>query len=238
MAYQPDRFLRNSHLRESLYYDADGKCQNCGRPLGDDWHADHVVPWSVSHRTNVFEMQALCPTCNHKKGATMTENQHFDIDRTKLREGQLGAIDTIAARRRSNNGFTSVVLPTRYGKSDVARLSARLMARDGMVSNALIIVPAINLVEQLLDGTKLKASAEFYGFPREVFGQVQTINAQPRISRLKSSTISAITTHMANRHLPTLEQWVDAMKAPKPIGSGLPPVVYMDEAHLGSDGNR
>ena len=104
-------FLRDHDLRKALYYDAGGKCQNCGDPLGDDWHADHVVPWSVSRRTNAFEMQALCPKCNYRKGAKMAEIPYFDIDRTKLREGQLGAINTIAARRRSNHGFTSVVLP-------------------------------------------------------------------------------------------------------------------------------
>ena len=107
-----------------------------------------------------------------------------------------------------------------------------------MVSNALIIVPAINLVEQMLDEKKLRASAELYGFTREAFGQVQTVNAPPRLSRLKSATISAITTSMSNRHLQALEQWVEHMKAPWPTGSGLPPVVYMDEAHLGSDANR
>jgi 5-methylcytosine-specific restriction endonuclease McrA len=37
--------------------------------LGDDWHADHIVPWSTTHRTNVQEMQALCRRCNLAKGA-------------------------------------------------------------------------------------------------------------------------------------------------------------------------
>ncbi len=33
-----------------------------------NWHADHIVPYSRSGRTNVHEMQALCPVCNLKKG--------------------------------------------------------------------------------------------------------------------------------------------------------------------------
>jgi 5-methylcytosine-specific restriction endonuclease McrA len=36
--------------------------------LGDDWEADHIVPYRLTKRTNVHEMQALCAVCNRKKG--------------------------------------------------------------------------------------------------------------------------------------------------------------------------
>ena len=65
------RVLRSKHLRSALYYLQGGKCAMCGKLLPDDWHADHVVPYSVSGRTNVHEMQALCPACNLAKGAKM-----------------------------------------------------------------------------------------------------------------------------------------------------------------------
>ena len=227
------RFLRDPASREALYYDADGACERCGAPLEDAWHADHVIPYSVVPRTNVFEMQSLCRTCNEEKGASMP----FSIDRTKLRPGQSGAIDTIVARRRAGKRFTSIVLPTRYGKSDVARSSALLMMEAGMVSNALIVTPAKNLVEQMLEDAKLTSSATLYGFDRAAFHPVQTINAPPRIRRLKEAKLSAITNGMATRHLATLEYWVDTMLQSR-TGLGLPPVVYVDEAHLGSDGNR
>ena len=154
----------------------------------------------------------------------------------KLRPGQRGAIAAVLERRRNNEAFTSIVLPTRYGKSDVVRLSALQMIRDGLVSNALIVVPARNLVEQMLDYTKLTASALRYGFPVEAFWPVQTINSPPRIARLREAKMSAITTSMANLHTDILTRWVDMMLGPS--GPGVPPVVYMDEAHLGSDGNR
>lgn len=69
------RTLRSKRLRALLWYAADGKCQRCGKPLGDDWEADHIVPWVKTHRTNVHEMQALCADCNRKKGA-MGFRQH------------------------------------------------------------------------------------------------------------------------------------------------------------------
>lgn len=63
------RTLRSKKLRTLLYYSQNGKCAMCGRDLPENWHADHITPWSKSHRTNVHEMQALCPECNEKKGA-------------------------------------------------------------------------------------------------------------------------------------------------------------------------
>ena len=62
------RTLRSKKLRTMLWLAADGKCQLCGCELPDDWHADHVVPWSVKQETNVHDMQALCPKCNLTKG--------------------------------------------------------------------------------------------------------------------------------------------------------------------------
>jgi 5-methylcytosine-specific restriction endonuclease McrA len=64
-----NRRLSSKKMRALLYYAQDGKCAICGEPLPDDWHADHVVPWVKEQRTNVFAMQALCPSCNLKKGA-------------------------------------------------------------------------------------------------------------------------------------------------------------------------
>ena len=63
------RALRSKRLRAALFIAADGRCRVCGDELGSGWHADHVVPWCVSKRTNVNEMQALCAKCNLKKGA-------------------------------------------------------------------------------------------------------------------------------------------------------------------------
>ncbi len=67
--------------RALLYYAADGKCQLCGCDLGDDFHADHIEPWSKTHRTNVHEMQALCPACNERKGAKMLRQHQRDIQK-------------------------------------------------------------------------------------------------------------------------------------------------------------
>lgn len=65
----PGRTLRSKKLRLLLWEAAGGRCQRCGMELGADWHADHTDAWVRTHRTNVHEMQALCPPCNRAKGA-------------------------------------------------------------------------------------------------------------------------------------------------------------------------
>lgn len=74
------RTLRSKAARALLWYAADGKCQRCGAPLGDGWHADHIVPWVLTHETNVHDMQALCPNCNRKKGTAMLRAHQRELD--------------------------------------------------------------------------------------------------------------------------------------------------------------
>ena len=64
------RGLRSKRLREALWVSTHGRCAVCLEALPSDWHADHVVAYHKTHRTNVHEMQPLCPRCNRKKGAS------------------------------------------------------------------------------------------------------------------------------------------------------------------------
>lgn len=53
----------------ALYWLAGARCENCGKPLPNDWHGDHKTPWSAGGQTDVANGQALCPECNIKKGS-------------------------------------------------------------------------------------------------------------------------------------------------------------------------
>ena len=76
MARDADRFLGDPGLRATLYHNADGLCQKCGNPLPDSWHADHVIPWSLTQRTNVLEMQALCRNPEAGRTIWITSNSY------------------------------------------------------------------------------------------------------------------------------------------------------------------
>lgn len=45
-----------------------GCCRSCGARLSQDFHSDHVVPFSKGGPTTVINGQALCPRCNLSKG--------------------------------------------------------------------------------------------------------------------------------------------------------------------------
>ena len=49
---------------------ADFKCQCCGIEIAwENFHADHVIPFSKNGETSIVNGQALCASCNLKKGA-------------------------------------------------------------------------------------------------------------------------------------------------------------------------
>ena len=66
---------------------------------------------------------------------------YFDIDLSPMRPGQRQAVDTIVDRVTRKCSHTAIVLPTRYGKTDVMRVSGLWLWRDRLVSRALIVVP-------------------------------------------------------------------------------------------------
>lgn len=66
------RRLFSQAQRAVIYVLARGHCQRCGIRLNpSNWHADHVDPFSRGGRTHLSNAQALCPSCNLSKGATM-----------------------------------------------------------------------------------------------------------------------------------------------------------------------
>jgi superfamily II DNA or RNA helicase len=58
----------NRAQRIALFSLAGGRCRECGKQIDDEFHADHVIPWSKEGATDVMNGRALCPTCNLKKG--------------------------------------------------------------------------------------------------------------------------------------------------------------------------
>lgn len=79
MAVNPiKRFLRSKRLRNALFLGASGKCSMCGELLPAEWHADHIERFAETQRTNVHEMQPLCPPCHYKKTAMENARGFFE----------------------------------------------------------------------------------------------------------------------------------------------------------------
>jgi 5-methylcytosine-specific restriction endonuclease McrA len=63
-----ERRLFSARERRALAIYSGFRCEMCRARL-DRFEADHVVPWSKGGKTDVRNGQALCSSCNRKKGA-------------------------------------------------------------------------------------------------------------------------------------------------------------------------
>ena len=242
MAKDSDRFLRDPGLRASLYSNAEGLCQKCGNPLPEGWHADHIIPWSVKQQTNVFEMQALCPTCNLTKGdKTVQRLPVFEFNKSKFRQGQQDAFDeTILRIQHRGESHTAIVLPTRYGKSDYMRMTGLYLLHHGAVSGVMVMTPSRVLRNQMVNEEKLKQSFRLYE------AKLERINSKgerrsgiypynmadtPKIQQMVDSELVTTTTSMVNNNLPTIVHWINHLKS----RYGVYPVIFVDEAHTASN---
>lgn len=136
------RRLRSKKLRSVLFRDSDGKCRECGRDLPADWHADHIIPYKTTKRTNVHEMQPLCPKCNLKKGA-----KEVSILR-KHQSDVVEASQLISSRRKRFRMLIHVVCGG--GKSWLPPLILKELSADTKLA---WIVPRLALQDQAVRDT-------------------------------------------------------------------------------------
>jgi len=134
MNEQPRRF--SSSQRVALYLAAGGNCAECGADLSRGWNADHYrKPWCLGGETDVNNGQALCPTCNRIKGATVE---------LELRDWQITALEQF--ERSVEPDFLMVATPG-AGKTIFAAAVARNVLRIG-VTRIVIVVPSDHLRRQ------------------------------------------------------------------------------------------
>jgi superfamily II DNA or RNA helicase len=75
--------LFDKRQKQFLYLKAKGKCSECGEPLKENWHGDHILPYSKGGDTTIFNGQALCENCNLKKGSKITSSPKLEIIMSK-----------------------------------------------------------------------------------------------------------------------------------------------------------
>ena len=62
----------NSSQRNQLFLKSGGKCQSCGAEITlENFHADHIIPFSEGGITEIKNGQALCQKCNLEKGSKL-----------------------------------------------------------------------------------------------------------------------------------------------------------------------
>ena len=159
----------------------------------------------------------------------------FHIDETRFRPGQRAAYIKTVDLIRQGQQYVSVVLPTRYGKSDYMRITGLRLLRDRLVSGVLMMAPDRILRNQLLSDDKVNKCWRFYGVnvpPKTI--ETVILEDSSQMWQLNNGHFIAVTTHLiAGRNRRLFEDWVRSMKT----RFGVPPVVFVDEAHTGSNEN-
>lgn len=198
------RVLRSKKLRSILYYEQQGKCAGCGCDLPDDWHADHIEPWIKTHRTNVHEMQALCPACNLKKGSTMLRKHQAELQKVarEIRTGIQKVTDILAH-----------VTPG-GGKSSIAMILAKELA-EPLGYKICWVVPR--------DALRVQGESDFVkGEKRQIFGHSTKIRASGNDVRPAREEIGYVTTYQAVAQNPDLH--LDEFRL-------RPYILILDECH-------
>jgi 5-methylcytosine-specific restriction endonuclease McrA len=59
----------STRTKRILLWISGGQCRSCGLKLVDGFHADHILPFARGGKTLSTNGQALCATCNLRKGS-------------------------------------------------------------------------------------------------------------------------------------------------------------------------
>lgn len=226
------RTLRSKKLRYLLWQDAGGKCKLCDCQLDpDNWHADHIVPYSRSKRTNVHEMQALCPACNLNKGENMPK-----YDGTELRENQKQDISAVIDAVTAGQDTTTIVDPPRSGKTNSMQLASQQLVEDEIVSIVFALTPSVYLADQFTSKSDLEKYAERYKpqFRRNGFGRV-TGKSFIRVKGTmpdwapNNEALLVMTTQLAVHHM---DAFIDKLNELSRRLGGAPVLVNVDECQM------
>jgi len=141
------RLFRRADVRR--VWERQGRlCALCNRSLPFDLiHGDHIHPWSKGGRTEPSNCQALCGSCNLRKGSSPQEvvRQFFNAEQLRagsgsLRKWQAEALETVLPKLRAGKSVLVEACPG-AGKTHFSLEVASRLLHDGAISRVLIIVP-------------------------------------------------------------------------------------------------
>lgn len=147
MTKRNSRFFSNRDAR-ILYLSSDGRCAICGAPLGDDWEADHIVPFSKGGVTTLENGQAVCKSCNRKKGDKMAVKQTkaFNPQQAKSikpRSWQVRFAESVLADfSAGKRDFLCEAVPA-GGKTFASLRVASMMMEQGVIEQVIVVAPRI-----------------------------------------------------------------------------------------------
>ena len=128
-------------------------CKLCGRAIPFDlMHGDHIVPWSLGGPTTIANLQALCGSCNLRKGSQPQEVAMLSsMSSALLRAGRAAAV---AGRGDADRPWryrarTSIGRGLPRRRKTQIRLGGRVPARCRRpISRVLVVVPTLAIADE------------------------------------------------------------------------------------------
>lgn len=148
----PRRTFTRREIR--LAWELQGEvCKLCGRAIPFDlMHGDHIEPWSQGGPTTTANLQALCGSCNLRKGSRPQAviEAFFDVDQMRAGDGVLRRWQEEALALSLDRIRHKPVLveacpgagKTRFG----LEIAYRLLT-SGFISRVIIIVPTLGIAD-------------------------------------------------------------------------------------------
>ena len=152
----------------------------------------------------------------------------------QLRPGQQQALDTILQRLAERKSRIAVVLPTRYGKSDVIRLVAVQSRDDGITSGSIALSPSELLRDQLVRGDKLDQMVARYGLEWSARTMRTMVSISEHRPFSNKEYLLSATIQLATRNI---DLFCDLVRA-RNREVGAPVVIHIDECHETSENKR
>ena len=156
------------------------------------------------------------------------------IDLTNARKGVKKCIKTTMDRIDRGEKYTTNVLPTRYGKSDVIRVCAIWAYKAGSAGVSIVLSPNKVLRDQINDNARFRATLDRYDISSEGLRKftLRNIVSYQQICANEEMLISS-TMQLVAKNPDLFEAWVDHIIHK----TGKPPIIFIDEAHTGSEDN-
>jgi superfamily II DNA or RNA helicase len=220
-------------------------------PLGTTWEIDHITRWADGGDSNPMNLQPLCKKCHQRKTAMENSNHNSPI-RLKdwgiqedgsgiLRRGHRDGLLMICKKFQiPSNRFCSIVLPTRYGKSDLARMVTYagcfgLEGPDGQIippfiSHVLFLTHRNFLRTQIRNIDKWEGCKKRQGIvspdvPR--MGDIDYAPGHPKNIAPNGEQFLCTSINNVANNLEVYNDWVSFKRE-----NGLPILVFADEAQF------